>query len=169
MSINPVDDDCDYSPNQIDKKEGSDGQRAYVLLENHEHSSLCSDRFGMLGIEKIGFKVYQLAETKFFDMDFDVVSSEGKACLHFPNNIASANGNVDFLLGVEKVATAAQAFGLADLANHGVVLAKSSGLPPNIDSAYLRCMNSCDDIEFELFKLLCWLACDMLADKTPGT
>ncbi len=123
-----------------------------------------------LGIEKISFQVYQLAEEKLFNMDFKVAVDGGKmVLLHFPNRLGSPIGNIEFLSEIENVATDVGAVGLASLANQAVILAsRPRPFPPNKDSAYLRCMDGCDDIEFELFKLLCYALC-LAADDTPGS
>lgn len=173
MSIEPVDSELDYRLNEIGKKEeGSDGRRTYILLENGEYCNQCSKDFRMLelGIEKISFQVYQLAEAKFFDMDFNVSVSEGKVvCLHFSNRAASASGSIEFFSEVENIAAAAGAVGLAALANQAVILASTGQFPPDKDSQYFRCIEDCDRVEFEPFKLLCYLACTIWADDTPGS
>lgn len=157
MFIEAVNDEFDYGLNELEKdREGSDGQRAYILLESGEYCNL--------------FQVYQLAEEKLFNMDFTVAADGGRiVCLHFPNRIGSATGNIEFFSEVENVATDVGAVGLATLANQAVILAsRPRPFPPDKDSAYLRCMDACDDIGFELFKLLCYILC-LKADDTPGS
>lgn len=172
MFIEAVNDEVDYEISPFrEKSGGSDGQRTYILLESGEYCNSCfkNPRMKELGIEKISFEVYQLAEEKLFNMDFKVAADSGRmVCLHFPNRIGST-GNIEFFSEVENVATDVGAVGLATLANQAVVLAsRPRPFPPNKDSAYLRCMDGCDDIEFELFKLLCYALC-LAADDTPGS
>jgi hypothetical protein len=174
MFIEAVNDEFDYGLNELEKNgEGSDGQRTYILLESGEYCNSCfkNPRMKELGIEKISFQVYQLAEEKLFNMDFKVAADGGKVvCLHFPNRIGSATDNIEFFSEVENVATDVGAVGLATLANQAVILAsRPRPFPPDKDSAYFRCMDACDDIEFELFKLLCYAACTIWADDTPGS
>lgn len=104
-------------------------------------------------------------------MDFDVAADTGKMVhLHFSNRIASTTDNIEILEEVKKMAANVRAAGLESLANHAVVLAsKPRPFPPDKDSAYLRCMDACDGIEFEPFKLLCYAACTIWADDTPGS
>ena len=156
MFIEAVNDEVDYETSQFrEKSGGSDGQRTYILLESGEYCSSCfkNPKMKELGIEKISFEVYQLAEEKLFNMDFKVAADGGRmVCLHFPNRTGSAIGNIEFFSEVENVATDVGAVGLATLANQAVVLAsRPRPFPPDKDSAYLRCMDGCDDIEFALY------------------
>jgi len=169
--IEPIDSEMNHRLSES-KEQGLDSGREYILLEKGEYSNQCSKDFKMsrLGIEKISFQVYQLAEAKFFDMDFNISVSGGRAvCLHFSNRDVSAGSSTEFFQEVENVANAVGAFGLATLANQAIVLASGSQLPPGKDSPYFRCMAGCDRVEFEPFKLLCYLACTIWADDTPGT
>ena len=124
-----------------------------------------------LGIEKISFQVYQLAEKKLFNLNFKVTSNNGKIVnLHFSHRIVSAPDNVEIFKEVKRMATNVRAVGLERLANQAVILAsRPRPFPPDKDSVYFRCMDACDDIEFEPFKLLCYLACTIWADDTPGS
>ena len=124
-----------------------------------------------LGIEKISFQVYQLAEEKLFNIDCKVVAAGGRMVnLHFSNRIVSVPDNVKIFEEVKRMATNVGAFGLERLANQAVILAsRPRSFPPDKDSAYLRCIDACDDIEFEPFKLLCYLLCTIWADSTPGS
>ena len=162
MFIEAVTNELDYGLSELEKNgEGSDGQRTYILLESGEYCNQCfkNPRMKELGIEKISFQVYQLAEEKLFNMDFKVAASGEKAIwFHFPNKVASESGYLEFFSAVENAATDVGAVGLATLANQAVILAsRPRPFPPDKDSAYLRCMDACDDIEFELFKLLCYI------------
>ena len=152
--------------------EGSDGQRTYILLESGEYCNSClkNPRMKELGIEKVSFEVYQLAEKKLFNMDFKVAASGGKLFrLHFSNRVASATDNVEIFKEMKRMATSVGAVGLESLANQAVILAsRPRPFPPDKDSAYLRCMDACDDIQFEPFKLLCYILC-LKADDTPGS
>ncbi len=173
MFIEAVNDELDYELNEPEKNgEGSDGQRTYILLERGEYCNSCSKnpRMRELGIEKIDFQLYQLAEEKLFNMDFKVAVTEGRLIrLHFPNRIASAKGYSEFFSDVKNAANDVGAVGLAALANRGAVLASGNQFPPHLDSEYFRCMADCDKIEFELFKLLCYLICEFRADDKPGS
>ncbi|MDE3045976.1 MAG: hypothetical protein KGJ02_04965 [Verrucomicrobiota bacterium] len=178
MSIETVDSDLDYSElgyslNEIDpNEEGSDNQRTYTLLKSGEYCHECHKNFRMreLGIEKISFRVYQIAGIKFFDMNFNVSVSGGKtACLHFSKRVLSTSGSIEFFAEMKKAAAAAGAVGLIALANQAAILASQGQLPPNKDSQYFRCMESCERIEFEPFKLLCYITCTIWADQTPGS
>jgi len=174
MFIEAVNDELDYEISAFrEKSGGSDGQRTYILLESGELCNPClkNPRMQELGIEKISFQVYQLAEKKLFNMDFKVAADGGRMVrLHFPNKVASENGYLEFFSEVENVATDVGAVGLATLANQAVILAsRPRPFPPDKDSAYFRCMDGCDDIEFELIKLLCYLTCELVVDKTPGS
>ncbi len=103
-------------------------------------------------------------------MDFKVAADGGRmVCLHFPNKVASEKGYLEFFSQVESAASNVLAVGLATLANQAAVIASRHQLPPDKSSAYLRCMDGCDDIEFELFKLLCYVLCEIGTDKTPGS
>ncbi|OGN55292.1 MAG: hypothetical protein A3D96_06905 [Chlamydiae bacterium RIFCSPHIGHO2_12_FULL_44_59] len=174
MLIESVKDEVDYEISPFRAKAGgSDGQRTYILLESGEYCNSCfkNSRMKELGIEKISFEVYQLAEGKSFGMNFKVAADGGRmVCLHFLNRIGPILGNIEFFSELENVATDVGAIGLATLANQAIVLAsRPRPFPPNKDSAYLRCMDGCDDIEFELFRLLCYAACTIWADDTPGS
>jgi hypothetical protein len=173
MSIEAVNDVLNYEISAFrEKSGGSDGQRTYILLESGELCNLClkNPRMQELGIEKISFQVYQLAEKKLFNMDFKVAADGGRTVrLHFPNKVASEKSYLEFFSEVENAASNAGAVGLATLANQAAVLSSRHYLPPDKSSAYLRCMDGCDDIEFELIKLLCYLACELIADKTSGS
>ncbi|MBS0626332.1 MAG: hypothetical protein JSS32_09810 [Verrucomicrobia bacterium] len=150
-------------------KEGYDGQRTYTLLEKGEICGCREKKMTELGIEKIAFEVYQLAETKLFDMDFKIAAPNGNSvCLHFPNRSVSMSGYLGFFSEVENEASNIGAFGLATLANQAAVVASRYQLPPDRNSAYLRCMDACEEIDFELLKLLCYLLC-LKADDTPGS
>jgi hypothetical protein len=148
-------------------------QQPPQILESGEYCNSClkNPRMQELGIEKINFQVYQSGEEKLFNMDFKVAADGGRlASLHFPNRIESATGNIEFFSEVEKAATDVGAVGLATLANQaGILASRPRPFPPDKDSAYLRCMDACDDIPFEPFKLLCYVACTFLADDTPGS
>lgn len=174
MFIEAVNDELEYGLNEPERNgEGSDGQRKYTLLERGEYCSSCfkNPRMKELGIEKITFEVYQLAEKKLFNMDFKVAASGGKLVdLHFPNRVVSAVDNVAIFEEVKRMATRAGAVGLESLANQAVILAsRPRPFPPDKDSAYLRCMDACNDVEFEPFKLLCYAACTIWADDRPGS
>jgi hypothetical protein len=94
-------------------------------------------------------------------MNFRVTADDGRTLLlRFSNKVISENGYLEFLSGVETAASNTWAFGLATLANQAVVIASRHQLSSDKSSAYLRCMDACDDIEFELFKLLCYTARD---------
>ena len=174
MFIEAINDEFSYRLNGLETcGAGSDGQRTYILLERGEYCNSCikNPRMKELGIEKISFQVYQLAEKKLFNMDFKVSAGDGRmVCLHFPDRIVSSTSNMEFFSDVKNAATDVGAVGLATLANRAVILAsRPRPYPPDKDSAYLRCMDACDDIEFELFKLLCYAACNIWADETPGS
>ena len=170
MCIAAVNGELDY---EISAFGGSDGQRKYILLESGELCNPClkNPRIQELGIEKISFQVYQLAEEKLFNMDFKVAADGGKMVnLHFSNRIVSAPDNVEIFKEVKRMATNVRAVGLERLANQAVILAsRPRPFPPDKDSVYLRCMDACDDIEFQPFKLLCYLSCTIWADSTPGS
>lgn len=172
MCIEAVNGELEYGLNELEKNnEGSDGHRAYILLEKGEYGNQCckNTRMKELGIEKISFEVYQLAEKKLFNMDFKVAAAGEKPMLfHFHNKVASVSGYLDFFAEVENAATNVGASGLATFANQAAVLASRHQLPPDKSSAYLRCMDWCDDMEFELFRFLCYLLC-LKADDTPGS
>lgn len=110
--------------------------------------------------------MYQLAEEKFFDMDFNVSISGRRDCLHFSREVLSEDSK-DFFSRVKKVAEDAGAFGLAGLANQAVICAASfqtnhpSFSRPTPESKYMQCMEACDRIEFEPFKLICWTICTL--------
>jgi len=173
MFIEAVNNEFDYEINELGKnREGSDGQRTYILLESGEYCNSCfkNPRIKELGIEKIRFEVYQLAEKKLFNMDFKVAASGGKLVrLHFPNRVASAGGYLEFFSEVTEKASEVGAGGLVTLANQAAAIASRHQLPPDKSSAYLRCMDACDDIEFELFKFLCYAICTWGSDDTPGS
>ncbi len=173
MFIEAVNGEFDYGLNEPEKNgEGSDGQRIYTLLESGELCNPClkNPRMQELGIEKISFQVYQLAEKKFFNMDFRVTGNGGRIIrLNFPNKVTSENGYLEFFSEVGNAASNAGAVGLATLANQAAILSSRHYLPLDKSSAYLRCMVGCDDIAFELIKLLCYLTCEYVADKTPGS
>jgi hypothetical protein len=173
MFIEVANGELDYETSAFrEKSGGSDGQRTYILLERGELCNPClkNPRMQELGIEKISFQVYQLAEKKLFNMDFKVAANDGRMVyLHFPNKVASENGCLEFFSEVESAASNAGAVGLATLANQATALASQSQFPPHLDSAYFRCMADCDKIELEIFTLLCYLICEISADKTPGS
>ncbi len=174
MCIEAVNDELDYEISAFREQfEGSDGQRKYILLESGElcNSCLKNPRIQELGIEKISFQVYQLAEGKFFNIDFKVAADGRRMVnLHFSNKIVSVPDNVEIFEEVKRMATNVGAVGLERLANQAVIWAsRPRPFSPDKDSAYLRCMDACDDIEFEPFKLLCYLSCTIWADSTPGS
>lgn len=173
MFIEAVNDEFGYGISELEKnREGSDGQRTYILLESGEYCNSCfkNPRAKELGIEKISFQIYQLAQEKLFNMDFKVAADGGRmVCLHFPNKVASAGGYLEFFSEVESAASNLRAVGLATLANQAAVIASRHQLPPDKSSEYLRCMDSCDAIEFELFKFLCYGICTWGTDDTPGS
>lgn len=173
MFIEAVDDEFEYEVNGAAKKiEGSDGHRTYVLLESGELCKACikNPRMQELGIEKISFQVYQIAGEKLFNVDFKVAACGGKAnWIHFSNKVASEKGYLQFFSELKAKASEKELIGLELLANQAVILAsRPRPFPSDKDSAYLRCMDACDDIEFELFKLLCYTLC-LAADDTPGS
>lgn len=174
MSIEAANDEFDHVLNEFEKnREGSDSQRTYTLLESGEYCNSCfkNPKMKELGIEKISFQVYQLAEEKLFNMEFNVAANNGEMVyLHFPDRTIFATDSVKIFEEVKKMATNRGAVGLENLANQAAILAsRPRPFPPNTDSPYLRCMDKCDDIEFEPFKLLCYAACTIWADKTPGS
>ncbi len=112
-----------------------------------------------------------LAEEKLFNLDFKVATNDGRIVyLQFSNKMGDAIGNIEFFSEVENVAADIGAVGLATLANQAAILASQPRpFPPDKDSQYLRCMDACDEIEFELFKLLCYAICTWGTDDTPGS
>lgn len=173
MSIEAINDQVEYEVSVLrGKPNGSDGQRTYILLESGELCNSCkkNPRMQELGIEKISFQVYELAEERLFNMHFKVAADGGRVVrLHFLGKTVSERGYLEFFLEVENTASTAGAVGLATLVKQASVLSSKHYLPPDRSSAYLRCMDGCDDIEFELFKLLCYLSCELFVDKTPGS
>lgn len=138
MFIEAVSGDIEYESRELgEKAAGSDGQRTYIILESGELCTQCLKNPAMreLGIEKITFKVYQLAEKKLFDMDFKVAVEGGRLIdLLFTNKIASEDSYLEFLLEVEKAASHAGAVRLAILANQIAVVAPRHQLPPDKSS-----------------------------------
>ena len=124
MCIEEIGSVSDYQFDDIsEKKEGSDGQRNYTVLERGQTCNCLSKGMKNVGIEKIAFQVYQLAEEKFFDMNFNVSVSEGRIkCLHFSGEVLSKDSR-EFFSKVQKAATTVGASGLTALTNQAIVLA----------------------------------------------
>lgn len=174
MFIEAVKDEVDYEISRVREGSGSsDSPRTYIVLESGVYCNSCfkNPRMKELGIEKISFEIYQLAGEQLFNMDFKVVADGGRmVCLRLPNSMPFATDNAEIFEVMKRMATGVGAVGLERLANQAVILAsRPRPFRPNKDSAYLRCMDGCDDIEFEPFKLLCYTACTIWADDTPGS
>lgn len=155
----------DYQFDDIgERKEGSDGQRNYTILESGQICGCLSKGMKNLGIEKIAFQVYQLAEEKFFDMHFDVSLSEGLIkYLHFSRETLPKDSR-EFFSKVQKAATAVGASGLTSLTNQAIVLATTHQAHP-MDTPYFRCMKACDDVEFEPIRLICYAYCTFFVEN----
>lgn len=164
MCIEEIGGISDHQFGDISEKKGSDGQRNYTILESGQTCSCLSKGMKNVGIEKIAFQVYQLAEERFFDMDFNVSVSEGPIkCLHFSGEMLPKDSR-EFFSKVRKAATAVGASGLTALTNQAIILAGTHRFHP-MDTPYFRCMEACDCVEFEPFKLLCYAYCTFFVEN----
>lgn len=173
MFVDTIDNDTDikFESKPLIPNSGSDGVREYTLLGNAEFCKECFKytKLKEFGIEKISYSTYQLAKEKFFDLQFNVFTQEGKiTSLKFSHKFADKKNTEDFFTEVKNKAIAANALGLSIFAGQLATIGSRHYIPPAMDSAYLRCTTSCDDIDHEVFRLICYALC-LFADDTPGT